>query len=95
MQCSDTCGLRVELGRVGHSRVSRTINRSESEGAASAMASRTTRTRSCVPSRAAEEGCVDRTRPEGEKTVHLWGGRGEGICRSVSSATVTEVLTVG
>ena len=92
---SDTCGLRVELGRVGHSRVSRTISRSVSEGEPSAMASRTTRTRSRVPSCAAEEGCADLTRPEGEKTVHLWGGRGDGVCRSVSSATVTEVLLAG
>ena len=95
VQSSDTCGLRVELGRVGHSRVSRAISRSVSEGELSAMASRTTRTRSLVPSCVAEEGCADLTRPEGEKTVHLWGGRGDGVCRSVSSATVMEVLLAG
>ena len=38
---SDTCGLRVELGRVAHSRVSRTISRSVSEGELSAIASTT------------------------------------------------------
>ena len=94
-QSSDTCGFRVELGLVGHSRVSRTISRSVSEGEPSAIASRTTRTRSRVPSCAAEEGCEDLTRPEGEKTVHLWGGRGDGVCRSVSSATVMEVWLAG
>ena len=49
-QSSETCGLRAELGRVGHSRVSRTICRSVSEGEVSAIASRTIRTRSLVPS---------------------------------------------
>ena len=66
-----------------------------SEGELSAIASGTTRTRSLVPSLAAEEGRADLTRPEGEKTVHLWGGRGDGVCRSVSSVTVMEVLLAG
>ena len=50
VRSSATCGLRVEVGRVGSSRVTRTISRSVSEGDPSAIASRTTRTRSPVPS---------------------------------------------